>query len=132
MANFIEAMKALGEGHKVIAKCAHHTFVMRNGSIDFENPDLIERLHPGMKPSFDAEEMNGEWEIINHLTESIDFEDFYSIRITNSLSALGIRSWSDLIQYSESELLRTPNLGRKSLKEIKETLARKGLKLNGN
>ena len=35
----------------------------------------------------------------------------------------------DLIQKTETELLKTPNLGRKSLNEIKEVLASKGLVL---
>ena len=35
----------------------------------------------------------------------------------------------DLIQRTENELLKTPNLGRKSLNEIKEVLATKGLTL---
>jgi len=35
----------------------------------------------------------------------------------------------DLIQRTENELLKTPNLGRKSLNEIKEVLASKGLTL---
>ncbi len=35
----------------------------------------------------------------------------------------------DLIQRSENELLKTPNLGRKSLNEIKEVLASRGLTL---
>jgi DNA-directed RNA polymerase subunit alpha len=34
-----------------------------------------------------------------------------------------------LIQRTETELLKTPNLGRKSLNEIKEVLASKGLML---
>ena len=36
---------------------------------------------------------------------------------------------SDLIQRTENELLKTPNLGRKSLNEIKEVLAAHGLTL---
>ena len=36
---------------------------------------------------------------------------------------------SDLIQRTENELLKTPNLGRKSLNEIKEVLASRGLTL---
>ena len=35
----------------------------------------------------------------------------------------------DLIQRTETELLKTPNLGRKSLNEIKEVLASRGLTL---
>jgi DNA-directed RNA polymerase subunit alpha len=35
----------------------------------------------------------------------------------------------DLVQKSESEMLKTPNFGRKSLNEIKELLAQMGLYL---
>ena len=35
----------------------------------------------------------------------------------------------DLVQKSESEMLRTPNFGRKSLNEIKEVLTNMGLNL---
>ena len=35
----------------------------------------------------------------------------------------------DLVQKSEQEMLRTPNFGRKSLNEIKEVLASRGLTL---
>ncbi len=34
----------------------------------------------------------------------------------------------DLVQKTESEMLKTPNFGRKSLNEIKEKLAKIGLK----
>lgn len=33
----------------------------------------------------------------------------------------------DLVQKTEAEMLRTPNFGRKSLKEVKEVLAQMGL-----
>ena len=39
------------------------------------------------------------------------------------------RPCGDLIQRTETELLKTPNLGRKSLNEIKEVLASRGLNL---
>ena len=35
----------------------------------------------------------------------------------------------DLVQKTESEMLRTPNFGRKSLNEIKEVLSQMGLSL---
>src|SRR2546430_17228441 len=44
-------------------------------------------------------------------------------------SAENIYYIGDLIQRTENELLKTPNLGRKSLNEIKEVLASKGLTL---
>ena len=47
----------------------------------------------------------------------------------NCLKAENIYYVGDLIQRSEMELLKTPNLGRKSLTEIKDVLATKGLSL---
>ena len=52
-----------------------------------------------------------------------------TVRSANCLKAENINYIGDLIQRSEVELLRTPNLGKKSLTEIKEVLASHGLAL---
>ena len=52
-----------------------------------------------------------------------------TVRSANCLKAENIYYIGDLIQRTETELLKTPNLGRKSLNEIKEVLASKGLTL---
>ena len=52
-----------------------------------------------------------------------------TVRSANCLKAEQIYYIGDLIQKSEPDLLRTPNLGRKSLNEIKEVLTEKGLEL---
>lgn len=52
-----------------------------------------------------------------------------TVRSANCLKAENIYYIGDLIQRTENELLKTPNLGRKSLNEIKETLAAHGLTL---
>lgn len=52
-----------------------------------------------------------------------------TVRSANCLKAENINYIGDLIQRSENELLKTPNLGRKSLNEIKEVLASRGLTL---
>jgi DNA-directed RNA polymerase subunit alpha len=52
-----------------------------------------------------------------------------TVRSANCLKAEQIYYIGDLIQKSEQDLLRTPNLGRKSLNEIKEVLTDKGLEL---
>lgn len=52
-----------------------------------------------------------------------------TVRSANCLKAENIFYIGDLIQRSENELLKTPNLGRKSLNEIKEVLASRGLTL---
>ena len=52
-----------------------------------------------------------------------------TVRSANCLKAEKIYYIGDLIQRTENELLKTPNLGRKSLNEIKEVLVSRGLSL---
>jgi len=52
-----------------------------------------------------------------------------TVRSANCLKAENIYYIGDLIQRTETELLKTPNLGRKSLNEIKDVLAARGLTL---
>lgn len=52
-----------------------------------------------------------------------------TVRSANCLKAENIFYIGDLIQRSEAELLKTPNLGKKSLNEIKDILASRGLSL---
>lgn len=52
-----------------------------------------------------------------------------TVRSANCLKAENIYYIGDLIQRTEVELLKTPNLGKKSLTEIKDVLATKGLSL---
>ena len=52
-----------------------------------------------------------------------------TVRSANCLKAESIYYIGDLIQRTEVELLKTPNLGKKSLTEIKEVLASRGLAL---
>ena len=52
-----------------------------------------------------------------------------TVRSANCLKAENIFYIGDLIQRTEVELLKTPNLGKKSLTEIKDVLAQRGLSL---
>ena len=54
--------------------------------------------------------------------------DELSVRATNCLKNDNIVYVGDLVQKTEAEMLKTPNFGRKSLNEIKEKLAKIGLK----
>lgn len=54
--------------------------------------------------------------------------DELSVRATNCLKNDNIVYVGDLVQKTESEMLKTPNFGRKSLNEIKEKLAKIGLR----
>lgn len=50
-------------------------------------------------------------------------------RVYNCLTVEGIRTIGDLVKCTENDLLRLPNFGRKSLRELKETLAEHKLTL---
>ena len=67
--------------------------------------------------------------IINHLflrpVEDLEL----TVRAANCLKAESINYIGDLVQCTENDLLKTPNLGKKSLLEIKSVLAQKGLNL---
>ena len=52
-----------------------------------------------------------------------------SVRSANCLQNANIKYIGELVQKTESEMLKTKNFGRKSLKEIKEILAEMGLSL---
>jgi len=52
-----------------------------------------------------------------------------TVRAANCLKAENIYYIGDLVQRSENDLLKTPNLGKKSLTEIKAVLAQRGLNL---
>ena len=52
-----------------------------------------------------------------------------TVRSANCLKAENVLYIGDLIQKTEFELLKTPNLGKKSLTEIKDVLGQKGLSL---
>ncbi len=52
-----------------------------------------------------------------------------TVRSANCLKAENIYYIGDLVQRTEVELLKTPNLGKKSLTEIKDVLASRGLSL---
>lgn len=54
--------------------------------------------------------------------------DELSVRATNCLKNDNIIYVGDLVQKTEGEMLKTPNFGRKSLNEIKEKLAKIGLR----
>ena len=63
-----------------------------------------------------------------HLDKSVE-ELELSVRSYNCLKNANIQTIRELVQKSESEMLRTKNFGRKSLNEIKEILLSMGLNL---
>jgi DNA-directed RNA polymerase subunit alpha len=64
-------------------------------------------------------------EQLNRSVEELEL----SVRSYNCLKNAGIQTINELVQKTESEMLRTKNFGRKSLNEIKEILYSMGLSL---
>ncbi|MBO6639487.1 MAG: DNA-directed RNA polymerase subunit alpha, partial [Roseitalea sp.] len=75
-----------------------------------------------------AEEKEGDLPFNRNLLRKVD-ELELSVRSANCLKNDNIIYIGDLVQKTETEMLRTPNFGRKSLNEIKEVLASMGLHL---
>lgn len=86
--------------------------------VDFEkvNEQIVEDVAPP-EPEFDP--------ILLRPVDDLEL----TVRSANCLKAENIFYIGDLIQRTEVELLKTPNLGKKSLTEIKDILALKGLSL---
>ena len=75
-----------------------------------------------------AEEESGIDEIDPILSRAVDDLEL-TVRSANCLKAENVYFIGDLVQHTEVELLKTPNLGKKSLNEIKEVLKTKNLHL---
>jgi DNA-directed RNA polymerase subunit alpha len=81
----------------------------------------------------EAEEAGAEAKPFAELEEKLDrsIEELeLSVRSFNCLEAAGIKTIRDLVQKSESEMLKYRNFGRKSLSEIKNILKDMGLSFN--
>ena len=53
----------------------------------------------------------------------------FIVRTDNALKSIGILTVYDLVQKTERDLMKVPNMGKKSLNEIKDVLESKGLHL---
>lgn len=107
-----------------------------NGSID---PEVAVRraatiLHDQISVFVNLEEsmvqnqVEEEPEIDPDLLKPVDDLEL-TVRSANCLKAENIYYIGDLVQHTENELLKTPNLGKKSLTEIKDVLAQRNLTL---
>jgi DNA-directed RNA polymerase subunit alpha len=83
---------------------------------------------PAPLPAGGPIEVDDNSAINRYLLKKVD-ELELSVRSANCLKNDNIIYIGDLVQKSESEMLRTPNFGRKSLNEIKEVLSHMGLRL---
>ena len=75
-----------------------------------------------------SEEQQEELPFNKNLLRKVD-ELELSVRSANCLKNDNITYIGDLVQKTETDMLRTPNFGRKSLNEIKEVLGQMGLHL---
>ncbi|MEI6384239.1 MAG: DNA-directed RNA polymerase subunit alpha [Betaproteobacteria bacterium] len=89
---------------------------------------VFAQLEGGEMAAFDSPTPRSSQQFDPILLRPVD-ELELTVRSANCLKAENIYYIGDLIQRSENELLKTPNLGRKSLNEIKEVLASRGLTL---
>jgi DNA-directed RNA polymerase subunit alpha len=78
---------------------------------------------PGTEP--DAPQAHG---MENILIEELEL----GVRSYNCLKRVGIETIGDLVSKTEQELAAIPNFGKKSIEEVKETLAAHGLYLRGD
>jgi len=111
-----------------------------NGTIDPK--DAIQRaaaiLRDQLSSFVDLDQTVGAEAPVEHTPEEPPFDPILvrpvdelelTVRSANCLKAENIYLIGDLIQRTEVELLKTPNLGKKSLTEIKDVLATRGLSL---
>jgi DNA-directed RNA polymerase subunit alpha len=75
-----------------------------------------------------SDELRPRVEMNENLFRNVD-ELELSVRASNCLKTANIRTIADLVQKTESELLKTKNFGKKSLNEIKTILGEMGLHL---
>ena len=69
---------------------------------------------------------------VSHGMENFPIEELeLGVRSYNCLKRVGIETIGDLTSKTESELAAIPNFGRKSIDEVRETLAAHGLTLKG-
>lgn len=107
-----------------------------NGTIDPEEgirkaaTILSEQLESfvDLKDSSEIDIKNEEPEFDPILLKAVDDLEL-TVRSANCLKTESIHYIGDLVQRTEIDLLKTPNLGKKSLTEIKDVLASKGLSL---
>jgi DNA-directed RNA polymerase subunit alpha len=92
---------------------------------DLENIDDFRG--PGMEDAV-PEQGSGAGAMENFPIEELEL----GVRSYNCLKRVGIETIGDLVSKSENELAAIPNFGKKSIEEVKETLATQGLTLRGD
>src|SRR5436853_475516 len=110
---------------------------------DIEAPADLEILNPQLASFTDIDKIEGFGEVaaeavpaeapLAHGMENFPIEELeLGVRSYNCLKRVGIETIGDLVVKSENELAAIPNFGKKSIEEVKETLATHGLNLRGD
>ncbi len=102
----VDAEETIRYAAKVLVECL---------SVFVEAPSEAPIMETEVEPEFDP--------MLLRVVDDLEL----TVRSANCLKAENIFYIGDLIQRTEVELLKTPNLGKKSLTEIKDVLAGKGL-----
>ena len=92
---------------------------------DLEN---IDDFRGGGTEDIAPEQSSGAGAMENFPIEELEL----GVRSYNCLKRVGIETIGDLVSKSENELAAIPNFGKKSIEEVKETLATQGLSLRGD
>lgn len=120
----------------------HKIIIISNGKteyLDFKSSQDVQSAWKSLKMNIiqtgNVNSNNAIFTIIDteykqEMTESeIILNDVLTPRTVNCLATENIHTVSQLVKWSEKQLLQTPNLGRKSLNEIKDYLSKIGLEL---
>jgi DNA-directed RNA polymerase subunit alpha len=96
----------------------------------FTSIDPIDVMKDAQKiaPAAAEEDRRDDKGMANILIEELEL----GVRSYNCLKRVGIETIGDLISKTEQELAAIPNFGKKSIEEVKETLAAHGLYLRGD
>jgi DNA-directed RNA polymerase subunit alpha len=116
----VDPKDALGEAAEILIRQLR---IFTN----LEDIDLIPDSSglPGDGPAADAANAHG---MENFPIEELEL----GVRSYNCLKRVGIETIGDLVMKTENELAAIPNFGKKSIEEVKETLAGHGLNLRGD
>jgi len=111
----IEAMKAIQHQESMVS--VHNVAIRAYG--------IAEKMLECRQAVLDS------WALKNAIVEDGIERLELTVRSEHCLKAEGIYTITQLLACTEQRLLKTPNLGRKSIKEIIEQLDARGLKLRG-
>jgi DNA-directed RNA polymerase subunit alpha len=94
----------------------------------FTDIDAIDPIRPSSDTLPDSRDRADAHPMENFPIEELEL----GVRSYNCLKRVGIETIGDLVMKTENELAAIPNFGKKSIEEVKETLAQHGLNLRGD